>query len=283
MKRSDSSEPHDWARRPFREGEPIIVIEPKGQKHFVTLRANDKFHHSRTGHIEHDRIIGSPPGALLQSQAGVPVVCLRLSFEDYILKKLKRKTSIIHPKDLASLVTRGDFYPGSSVFEAGIGSGAVSCMLLRLLGKEGRLISCERRREFIKPALDNIVEAAGIFGAFRATHQVVEGDVYRGIPATDLDLVILDIPEPDVAAPFAWRALRPGGVLLSWLPTVNQVYILGRHLQSFPGWAVIEIRELMQRSWDVDENALRPFHKMTGHTGFLVRARKLDTSGSALG
>jgi len=277
----ETVDPCEAVRRPFQEGEPIIVIEPQGQKHFLTLRSRDKFHHIRMGHISHDEIIGSPPGALLTSEKGQPVVCLRLSFEDYILKRLKRRTSIIHPKDLASLVLRGDIFPGASVLEAGIGSGSVTTMLLRLLGKGGRLISCERRAEFIQPALENVEEARRLFGDTGSVHQVVQGDVYYGISAANLDMVLLDVPEPDLAAPFAWKALRPGGILLSWLPTVNQVYILGRHLQQFEGWGVVEIRELIQRSWDVAENALRPFHKMTAHTGFLVRARKLDIRGYA--
>ena len=133
----ETVDPCEAARRPFQEGEPIIVIEPQGQKHFLTLRSKDKFHHIRMGHISHDKIIGSPPGVLLASEKGQPVVCLRLAFEDYILKRLKRRTSIIHPKDLASLVLRGDLYPGASVLEAGIGSGSVTTMLLRLLGKGG--------------------------------------------------------------------------------------------------------------------------------------------------
>ncbi|MFH1964013.1 MAG: tRNA (adenine-N1)-methyltransferase [Acidobacteriota bacterium] len=278
MKKLEDGDPFKTRRMPFQEGEPVIIIEPQGQKHFLTLRRKDKFHHIRMGHISHDEIIGSPPGALLTSEQDQPVVCLRLTFEDYILKRLKRRTSIIHPKDLASLVMRGDLFPGASVLEAGIGSGAVTTMLLRLLGQGGRLVSCERRPEFIKPALENVEESRSLFGDSGAVHQVVQGDVYYGIGAADLDMILLDIPEPDVAAPFAWKALRPGGVLLSWLPTVNQVYILGRHLQQFKGWGVVEIRELIQRSWDVAENALRPFHKMTAHTGFLIRARKLDTS-----
>jgi tRNA (adenine57-N1/adenine58-N1)-methyltransferase len=248
-------------RRPFQEGEPVIVIEPQGHKHFLTLRRKDKFHHMRTGHISHDDIIGCPPGVLMKSELGQPVVCRRLSFEDYILTRLKRRTSIIHPKDLASLVMRGDLFPGAAVLEAGIGSGSVTTMILRMLGKGGRLLSCERRREFIGPALENVEDARRIFGDSGALHLALQGDVYYGIAASDLDLVILDIPEPDVAAPFAWKALRPGGILLAWLPTVNQVYILGRHLQEFEGWGVVEIREIIQRSWDVAENALRPFTK----------------------
>jgi len=277
---SGTERAQEAVRRPFQEGEPIIIIEPQGQKHFLTLRRNDKFHHTRLGHLAHNNIIGSPPGSLLKSEKGEPAVCLRLSLEDFVLKRLRRRTSIIHPKDLASLVTRGDLFPGASVLEAGLGSESVTTFVLRLLGQHGRLISCERRREFILPALENVEEAKSLFGDTGADHQVLQADVYYGIPATDLDLVILDIPEPDAAAPFAGKALRPGGVLLSWLPTVNQVYILGRHLQDSAGWGVVEIRELIQRSWDVAENSLRPFHKMTAHTGFLVRARKLDISNS---
>ena len=278
MKNQEEGIPFSTVRRPFQEGEPIIIIEPQGQKHFLTLRRKDKFHHIRMGHIAHDEIIGSPPGALLTSEKGQPVVGLRLSLEDYILKRLKRRTSIIHPKDLALLVTRGDLFPGASVLEAGIGSGSATTMLLRLLGKGGRLISCERRVEFIKPALENVEESRRLFGDTGSIHQVVLGDVYYGIAAADLDMILLDVPDPELAAPFAWKSLRPGGILLSWLPSVNQVYILGRHLQKFDGWGVVEIRELIQRSWDVAENALRPFHKMIAHTGFLVRARKLDIS-----
>jgi len=267
----------DRVRRPFREGEPIIIIEPLGKKHYVTLRAGDKFHHTRLGHLDHDSIIGCPPGILSISDRGLSAVCLRLTLEDFILKELKRCTSIIHPKDLATLLVRGDLCPGARVLEAGFGSGATSITLLRHLGPGGQLTSYERREEFIGPALDNIARVHQLYGDPGASHKVCHRDLYEeGISESDLDTVLLDVPEPHRATEHALNALRPAGTLLCWLPTVTQVYLLVRQLQEEPRWAVVETRETLERNWQVGENAMRPFHRMVGHTGFWIRARKLE-------
>ncbi len=262
-------------RRPFREGEPIFIIEPEGQKHFLKLRSGHKFHHVRTGHLNHDRIIGQPPGALILSETGQGVVCIRPTLEEYIFKGLKRRTSIIHPKDLATLVVRGDLFPGARVLEAGIGSGSASIFLLRNIAPDGQLISYERRPEFIENAVANIADFHSLYGHPGTEHRIVEGDIYDSIDARDLDLILLDVPEPFRCVDATWEALRPGGTLLSWLPTVTQVYGLVRQLQENPLWSGIETRETLERSWEVAENAMRPYHRMVGHTGFLIRARKL--------
>lgn len=273
---SDREDMTTAIRKPFCEGEPIIVIEPEGKKHFLTLRKGDKFHHIRTGHIRHDQIIGEPPGVLLRSELDKPVICLRLTLEDYILKRLKRRTSIIHPKDLATLLPRGDLFPGARVVEAGIGSGATSIFFLRFLGKGGTLISYERRLEFIDLALENIRDCHSLLGNPGAEHRTIEADICDGIEEEDLDLILLDVPEPHNIVDLAHDSLRPGGILLCWLPTVTQVYLLVRYLQTGDKWAVIETRETLQRNWDVAENAMRPYHRMVGHTGFLIKARKLE-------
>jgi tRNA (adenine57-N1/adenine58-N1)-methyltransferase len=267
-------------REPLREGELIIVVEPRGKKHFVHLRAGDKFHHSRMGHISHDQIIGQQPGSLLLSDLALNVVCLRLTLEDYILKGLRRRTSIIHPKDLATLLVRGDVFPGARVLEAGIGSGAASLVLLRHLGPSGVLVSYERRQEFLQLALENIAQACALYGDPGTDHRVALRDIYEeGIDEPDLDMVLLDVPEPHRATDHALEALRPGGSLLCWLPTVTQVYLLVRQLQDEARWALVDTRETLEREWEVGEKAMRPFHRMIGHTGFWIRARKL-TSGA---
>lgn len=267
-------------REPLREGEPIIIIEPKGKKHFLRLRSGNKFHHTRLGHVTHDAIIGSPPGVLLQSDLGFDAVCLRLTFEDYILKELRRRTSIIHPKDLATLLVRGDLFPGARVLEAGTGSGATSVTLLRYLGPSGELISYERREEFVELALENIERAHQLYGDPGTKHSVRVRDIYEeGIEESDLDTVLLDVPEPHRAAQSVLEALRPGGTLLCWLPTVTQIYLLVRQLQQEPCWAVVETRETLERNWQVARNAMRPYHRMIGHTGFWIRARKLARAG----
>ena len=253
----------------------MIIIEPEGQKHFLKLRSGDKFHHTRTGHLAHDDIIGQPAGAVIPGTLRIPVICVRPSLEDFILKGLKRRTSIIHPKDLATLLVRGDVFPGARVLEAGIGSGATTVFLLRHLGPGGLLISYERRSEFIENAVQNVKTFHQWYGDPGAEHRVVEGDIYESMEAEDLDLVLLDVPEPNRSVDAAWIALRPGGVLLCWLPTVTQVYDLVRQLQEDPRWAVVEVRETLERSWEISERAMRPYHRMVGHTGFLIRARKM--------
>jgi tRNA (adenine57-N1/adenine58-N1)-methyltransferase len=267
----------DRLRRPLSEGEPIIIIEPQGKKHYLNLRSGDKFHHTRLGYLTHDAIIGCQPGALLLSDRGLHAVCLRLTFEDFVLKELKRRTSIIHPKDLATLLVRGDLFPGARVLEAGAGSGATCVTLLRYLGPEGQLISYERRQEFIALTLENVAKAQELYGDPGAKHQIQLRDIYEdGIEEKDLDTVLLDLPEPHRATKHALKALRPGGTLLCWLPTVTQVYLLVRQLQQEPLWAVVETRETLERSWQVGKNAMRPYHRMVGHTGFWIRTRRLE-------
>jgi tRNA (adenine57-N1/adenine58-N1)-methyltransferase len=152
---------------------------------------------------------------------------------------------------------------------------------MRFLGAKGTLISYERREEFVATATSNIEEFKNLYGDPGATHKIVLGDVYEAIDEDDLDMVVLDVPEPHRALPSVLKSLRAGGTILCWLPTVTQVYLLVRSLQDNPGWTGIETRETLQRSWDVAENAMRPYHRMVGHTGFLIRARKLECPDEA--
>ncbi|HLV02065.1 MAG TPA: tRNA (adenine-N1)-methyltransferase [Acidobacteriota bacterium] len=264
-------------RERFREGETVMIIEPRGKPHFVRLKSGGRFYHRRTGYIDHESIIGAPPGGLFSSESGITFICLRPTLEEYILKKLHRKTSIIHPKDLASILVRGDIYPGARVVEAGVGSGATTIFLLRHLGGEGSLVSYERREDFIDLARKNIEEVHRLLGHSNCPHVIRHRDVYEnGFEEEDQDLVVIDVPEPHRVVGSALAALRPGGVFLSWLPTVNQVYILGRELQRQRQWAGVEVRETLERAWTVAEGAMRPSPRMVGHTGFWVRARKLE-------
>lgn len=262
-------------RRPFAEGDAVLVVEPRGKRHLVRLRPGGRFFQRKTGSLCHDRLLGQPPGVLVHSDEEVPLRCLRPTLEDFILKRLQRPTSIIHPKDLASLVMRGDLFPGARVLEAGMGSGATTILLLRLLGGDGYLISYERREEFSEKALANIAEFRRESGGQGAQHRVVHGDVCDGLEAEDLDLVIFDLPEPHLATSGAAAALRAGGVLMCWLPTVTQVYQLVRHLQKDQNWTAVETQETIQRDWNVAPDAMRPVHRMIAHTGFWIRARRV--------
>ncbi|HEX6990012.1 MAG TPA: tRNA (adenine-N1)-methyltransferase [Bacillota bacterium] len=277
-------EPRDLRRQPFRPGEPVIVLDDRGRRYHITLQLGKVFQTHRIGLLPHDAVIGQPPGTRIGTDRGVVVVCLRPTLEDAVLG-LKRRTQIIYPKDLGLILVRGDIFPGATVVESGIGSGAAAMVLLRFLGAGGHLISYELREEFARLASRNLEQARSWWGDSGARHTVRIGDVYDGIDERDVDTVLLDVPEPHRAAPHAAAALRPGGTLLCWLPTALQVYALVRHLQQDPRWASIETGEMLMRPWDVAENSVRPAHRMVAHTGFLISARRVvaDVTARTMG
>lgn len=263
------------ADRPFAEGDLCLLIDPKDRRHMLVLRGGQHFHHPRFGRVDHTDIIGKPPGIRLRGLHFTDVICLRPTLEEFIMRRLKRHTQIIYPKDLGSLALYGDIFPGARVLESGIGSGAASLTILRALSPGGKLVSYERREEFADLARRTIADFVQHYGDLRAEHEVEVRDVYEGIDERDLNTVLLDVPEPHNALPHVWEALCFGGVLLCWLPTVLQIHTLVRALQEKPGWAEIDTTETLVRHWDVNEKAIRPAQRMVAHTGFLIRARKV--------
>lgn len=263
-------------RAPLRSEELVLMIGPRGRRHLIWLREGGLFHHPHTGHLPHDSIIGRTPGVRFSTEEDVEVVCLRPSLEKYLLRRLRRCTQVIYPKDLGNLLLRGDIYPGARVLEAGLGSGSSAIFLLRFLGPKGQLTSYESREEFAQRAAESIREVQEICGDSGAQHSIAVRDVYKGIDERDLDAVLLDLPEPERALDHVAAALRPGGSLLSWLPTTLQVFGLVRKLQEDPNWAQIETTETLLRSWQVSTSSIRPSHRMVGHTGFLISARRVE-------
>ncbi|MFQ5739642.1 MAG: tRNA (adenine-N1)-methyltransferase [Acidobacteriota bacterium] len=271
------SGPRNFERTPFRAGEPVLIVDERGKKHVVHLQTGFQSHHGRAGRVFHDSIIGRPPGLRFVTEKGEEILCLRPTLSEYVLKKLKRRTQIIYPKDLGALLVEGNIYPGARVLEAGIGSGSVALLLRRFLGPDGVLISYEKREEFVQLSRDTLEEFQALYGGSPAGHAIRLRDVYEGIEETDLDTVILDVPEPHRAVEAAAKALRPNGILLCWLPTALQVFSLVRELQECPNWASITTTESLLRPWVIGARSIRPAHRMVAHTGFLVSARRVET------
>ena len=128
---------------PLMPGEPVQLTDPKGRRHLITLRAGASFHTHR-GALSHDDIIGGPDGNVIRSQGGTPYVVFRPLLADFTLAA-KRGAAVVYPKDAAQIVAFADVFPGARVLEAGAGSGALSCWLLRAVGEQGTLVSFERR------------------------------------------------------------------------------------------------------------------------------------------
>lgn len=255
---------------PFQLGDRVQLTDPKGRLHTVTLEAGKQFHTHR-GAIEHDALIGQPEGSLVQSTAGTTYLALRPLLTDYVLS-MPRGAAVIYPKDSAQIVAQGDIYPGARVLEAGAGSGALTCSLLRAVGPTGSVISYERREDHLEHARRNVDV---FFGEQPANWELRHADVAVHPAEEEVDRVILDMLSPWEVLPTVGAALRPGGVLVGYVATTTQLSRLVEALRAEESWTEPHSWEAMIRNWHVVGLAVRPDHRMQGHTAFLVTARRL--------
>ncbi|MBI2159365.1 MAG: tRNA (adenine-N1)-methyltransferase [Candidatus Rokubacteria bacterium] len=246
------------------------AIDQRGKRHLIFLRKSETFHSDR-GWIAHDAVIGQPEGTWVRSSMGLRYLALRPTLAEYVLD-MPRGAQVIYPKDLAMIVFWADVYPGCRVIEAGTGSGALTLALLRAVGPEGRVITYEQREEFARRALANIHTRLG-----EVTNLTVRlGAVEDGLaeePA--VDRVLLDLPEPWKLVRLVAGALRPGGILLCYVPTIIQSQQIAEALQRDRHWALVETFETLFRPWNIEGQSVRPFHRMVAHTGFITVARRV--------
>jgi len=258
--------------RPFEVGERILLFDSKGRRYLVRLEAGGEFH-THSGPVAHDSLIGAEEGVSVRSSRGARYTAVRPTLAEVVLK-MPRGAQVIYPKDLGPILIMADIFPGAKVFESGLGSGAMSMALLRA----GAVITgYELRPDFAARAQSNV---AGFLGASALERYAVQvRDAYDGIDETGFDRVVLDLPEPWRVVKAAEAALRPGGILLSYLPTVGQVSALRDALER-SGFGMAETVEVLQRGWHVEGQSVRPDHRMVAHTGFLTSARLLVAAGS---
>ena len=268
-------------RGPFLQGERVQLTDVKKRHNTITLIVGEKFHTHR-GWIEHDDIIGSHEGTVVRSTASNEYVCFRPQLRDLVLS-MPRGATVIYPKDAASIVSLLDLSPGDRVLEAGVGSGAMSMSLLRAVGPQGHVHSFERRADFAVIARKNV---HGFLGA--APHwTVTDGDLNEqwnelSLQHHTFDGVILDMLAPWECLDTAFEALRPGGTFVGYVATTTQMSMLIEGLRASERFREPVGEELMLRGWHVDGLAVRPAHRMNGHTGFLVSARAMATGHSPI-
>ena len=267
------------AGRAFAEGEWVLLLDRGGNRRLFRLRAGGRFD-SHKGYVDHDRLIGEDEGLTVRTQSGAVYVAVRPRLADYALE-MSRNTAIVYPKDVGMILVWGDIYPGATVLEAGLGSGALTLALLRAVGPTGRVVVYEARAEFVAPGLRNVHG----FGEPPANLLVRERDVYDGIDLEDRDLdrLVLDVPAPWRVVPHALDALRPGGIAAFYSPSIVQVQQTVQALETSGGFGQIETLEVLYRPWQVKGQAVRPLQQMVGHTGFLTFARRLAAPTAPLG
>jgi tRNA (adenine57-N1/adenine58-N1)-methyltransferase len=248
----------------FAAGDKALLIDAKARRYLITLREGGQFH-THAGITPHDLIIGAPEGSTVRSTSGARYLALRPTLADFVLS-MPRGAQVIYPKDLGPLLMLADVFPGARILEAGVGSGALSMTLLRA-GAE--VVGYELREDFAAKAQANVASFLGPDQAYCVELR----DVYDGIDETGLDRIVLDLPEPWRVVKHAIAALRPGGIFVSYLPSIVQVSQLRDALDAGP-FVLGETLEVLQRSWHVEGQSVRPDHRMVAHTGFLTAARR---------
>jgi tRNA (adenine57-N1/adenine58-N1)-methyltransferase len=259
---------------PFRAGERVQLTGPKGRLNTITLEAGGSFHTHR-GILNHDLVIGQPDASVVTSSNGVEYLALRPLLADFVMS-MPRGAAIVYPKDAAQILVQADIFPGARVVEAGVGSGALSLWLLRAIGPTGELLSFERREEFAEIAQNNV---AAFTGERPANWSVTVGDLQHELTASveigSVDRIVLDMLAPWECLEACAAALSPGGVLICYIATVTQLSRVAEAIRATGAFTEPDPSETLVRTWHVEGLAVRPDHRMIGHTGFLMTARRL--------
>ncbi|GAC1379125.1 MAG: tRNA (adenine-N1)-methyltransferase [Marmoricola sp.] len=266
-------------RGPLVIGEWVRLVDAKGRRHNICLEAGRRFHTNRGG-IDHDDLIGRDEGFTITSSSGGEYLVFRPLLSEFVVS-MPRGAAVVYPKDAAQIVAMADIFPGATVVEAGAGSGALSCSLLRAIGPSGRLLSFERREEFADVARRNVTQ---FFGGEHPAWTLTLGDLAEElpqVPAGTVDRVVLDMLAPWECVDAVAHALAPGGMVIGYVATTTQLGRFTETLRAHGEFTEPQPWETLVREWHVEGLAVRPSHRMNGHTGFLVTSRRMAPGNAA--
>ncbi len=253
----------------FQYGSLVLLVDRKRRRYLVRLAEGGLFH-SHAGYLAHADIVGQRDGFNARSTLGASYIVVTPTLADFIYE-MPRGAQVIYPKDIGAILVQADIFPGARVLEAGVGSGALSMAMLRA---GAHIVGYELRDDFAAKAIANVETFLGSDALAR--YNVESRDVYDGIDQRDLDRVVLDLPEPWSVVKHAEAALRVGGIFFAYVPSTVQVSQLRDALEN-SAFDMMQTNEVLQRGWYVKGAAVRPDHRMVGHTGFLTTARLLGT------
>jgi tRNA (adenine57-N1/adenine58-N1)-methyltransferase len=250
---------------PLAEGDLVVVwIDPR-RVYLVKLERGKRLDTDK-GSLLHEDIIGKEYGESLAIQRGK--AHLLYPTLDYIYEGLHRPSQVLYPKDIGYMIYVSGIKPGSTVVEAGTGSGFLTISLANFVGNEGRVVTYDVREDMQNRARKN----ARLLGLEdRVTFKL--GDVRQGIEEKDVDAVFLDMPDPWLVVQHAWSSLRPSGTLEVFIPTTNQLErVFLTMIQN--NFVDVKAVEIIMREFQVKENATRPRTIGVTHTGYIVSGRK---------
>lgn len=253
----------------FQAGDLALLIDAKGRRKIITLQPDEKYF-SHTGAIEHNAILNGSDAVIVETEKGSKYLAIKPLLRDFVLG-MPRGATVIYPKDAAMIVGYADLYPGAKVLEAGVGSGALSASVLRAIGSQGYLESYERREDFALIAQANV---ENFFGAAPKNWVVNVGDVID-VENQGFTHILLDMLEPWIPLPKLSSVMLPGGVLCCYLATTTQLSVFVEKIRELECFTEPEAFETILRPWHLEGLAVRPEHRMIGHTGFLVLTRRM--------
>ncbi|WP_333618880.1 tRNA (adenine-N1)-methyltransferase [Dietzia sp.] len=264
----------------FAQGDRVQLTDTKGRKYTVVLAPGAEFF-THAGAVRHDDLIGTAEGSIVTSTGDASYLALRPLLTDYVLS-MPRGAQVIYPKDAAQIIHEGDIFPGARVLEAGAGSGALTCSLLRAVGESGEVISYEIREDHAVHAERNVET---FYGENPANWSLRIGDLAdTGVEELggQVDRIILDMLAPWETLETVHDVLKPGGVLIAYVATTTQMSNVVEALRAQENWTEPRAWESINRDWHVVGLAVRPEHRIQGHTAFLVTARRLADGVTAI-
>jgi tRNA (adenine57-N1/adenine58-N1)-methyltransferase len=243
------------------ERDTVLLIDKKGKKYMVQCTGS---FHTHYGVLDLTELVGKEYGMKVKTHRGDEFIVIKPNFIDYI-EKMRKMPQIIQPKDAAMIVAETGLTRGSTVVEAGIGSGGLTVFLAAIISP-GTISSYEIRKEFASVAEKNIEN----FGLDNV--RIKLQDIYDGIDEREVDLVVLDLPEPEKVMESAYKALKWGGFICAYTPSLEQMMRFRRRATEF---FHIKTIETLVREYEHKKMGTRPRTFMVGHTGFLTFGRKI--------
>ena len=256
--------------RSFKYGDRVQLTDAKGKLYSITLAQGSEWH-THKGMLKHDELVGLPEGSIVATNQDLKFQAFRPLLADYVLS-MPRGATIVYPKDAAMILGVADIKPGIRVLEAGVGSGALSISLLRAIGDGGVLHSVEIREDFAEISEKNV---SSYFGGKPANWNLTIGALQDQSYEADFDRVVLDMLSPWECLDVASKALVPGGVFMAYVATTTQLSKIAEAIKESGNFTEPESSESIVRGWHHEGLAVRPQHRMIGHTGFLIFARRM--------
>jgi len=193
--------------------EEIKLVLVSGSGRHLYVRNIKQDYHCQFGLVRKEDLKKIKNGGVVKTNSGVELAAFKPGFLD-VYRKIKRAPQIIPLKDLGTIITETGIGKESVVVDAGSGSGALALFLANIAKK---VVSYEIRKDFATIAADNVkfLKLKNI--------AIKNKDIYKGIDEKNVDVVTLDLPEPWKALEAAEKALKTGGFIFSYSPTIPQV------------------------------------------------------------